>query len=168
MRAIRTALSLALLASPLPLAAQDVVENDVAKIFSEHWLQSKEADKNGLLMYLSQDRAVAGDYFSIRCEGDGRSVRLGFGTDLDESKTVFRVDGRAMTFELEATGVTPDPAISQGDIHGYRIVFSGEDQLEAFLGDLRRGSELVIDGQELPVDLSGSAQAIQEQAAYCE
>ncbi|MBR9762897.1 MAG: hypothetical protein GYB53_05040 [Rhodobacteraceae bacterium] len=162
------ALGLALLAAPLPLAAQDVVENEVAKIFAEHWMQSKEADKNGLLMYLSEERAMQGDYFSIRCEGDDRSIRLGFGDALEGDRTVFRVDGRAMTFPLEPTGVTPDPAISQGDIHGYRMVFSGGDQLEAFLGDLRRGSELVIEGQDLPISLSGSAQALQEQAAYCQ
>ncbi|WP_010141079.1 hypothetical protein [Oceanicola sp. S124] len=164
----RLALGLALLAAPLPLAAQDVVENEVAKIFAEHWMQSKEADKNGLLMYLSEERAMQGDYFSIRCEGDDRSIRLGFGDKLEGDRVVFRVDDRAMTFAVEETGVTADPAISRGDIHGYRMVFAGTDQLEAFLGDLRRGTELVIEGQELPISLSGSSQALQEQAAYCQ
>lgn len=169
-------LSLALAA---PLMAQEVVENDVAKVFDGKWMQSKEADKNGLLMYLTQERAMTGDYFSIRCDEGGRSVRLGFGTKLPgvegregrgkdyQADVTFTIDGAPQVYRAEYTGKKPDPAISGGDIHAYRVLFADDAALDGFLNALRQGSELRIAGQAEPVSLAGSAQAIEEQAGYC-
>ena len=162
----------ALLASPAPVAAQSVIETDTAKIFEQHWMQSKEADKNGLLMYLDEERALTGDYLSIRCEEGVRSVRLGFGTPLPqlaegEAEADFAIDGQATTYRLGYTGKTPDPAISKGDIHGYRMLFDSAAARDSFLASLQRGSELRVEGQALPISLAGSGQAIREQAGYC-
>ncbi|MGI3163876.1 hypothetical protein [Pseudooceanicola sp. 200-1SW] len=162
----------ALLASPAPVAAQAVIETDTAKIFEQRWMQSKEADKNGLLMYLDEQRALTGDYLSIRCEEGARSVRLGFGTARPQlaggqAEAQFIIDGQATTYRLGYTGTTPDPAISQGDIHGYRMLFASASERDGFLAALQRGSELRIEGQALPISLAGSGQAISEQAGYC-
>ncbi|QPM91158.1 hypothetical protein [Pseudooceanicola algae] len=169
------------LAAPLPALAQSVVENDQAKVFNERWMQSKAPDKAGLLMYLTPERAVAGEYFSIRCEeGGGRSVRVSFAEKLPStdgkvprsdkpyaSQMLVAVDGNQGGYALEYTGPVEDPQIHKGTFHSYRVQFPSPQAMTDFLTALQRGQELTILGQSLPVDLTGAGKAITEQAAYC-
>ena len=178
----RPALGLAiLLGLALPATAQQTVENEIAKVFNGSWFQSKEADKNGLLSYLTQERAAKGEYFSIRCEPDGtRSVRVSFPEKLPAvegrtprgdkpyvARAVFQIDDLQGAYLLDYTGPTEDAQILKGTFHSYRVQFPSAKAESDFLTVLRRGNWLNIQGQSLPVDLTGAGAAIGEQAGYC-
>ncbi|EAQ03056.1 hypothetical protein OB2597_12968 [Pseudooceanicola batsensis HTCC2597] len=160
------ALSLFLSLAALPLHA-DVVENDVIKVFGGKWVQSKDPGQNGILMYLTQERSAAGEYFSIRCEGADRSVRLAYPRRRAAGDVGLTVDGREFRVPAEFTGRTKDPHFLKGNVFGYELVFADAAAQADFLEQLRRGRMLRIEGHTLPVDLSGAGQAVREQAAYC-
>lgn len=188
MRPIRTALalSLALGLAAGPVLSQTetgippVVETDTFKVFNGKWMQNKADGQNGLLMYLTQERAAKGDYFSIRCDTGGRSVRLGFGEKLPgvegkdgrgksyKALARFTVDDFSGVYMLEYTGATEDANIAKGNVHGYKMLFDSPEERDQFLDALRKGSSLVIEHQAAPIDLTGSGTAIDEQAAYCQ
>lgn len=170
---------LALTALATPLAAQDIAENEAAKVFSGRWMQSKTPEQNGMLMYLTQERAARGEYLSIRCEADGsRSLRLSFPDLLPAvrgetgetgyvAQARFTVDDKAGGYLLDYTGSTEDPAIFKGTFFNYRMAFATPQDKATFLAALQRGAQLIVQGQALPVDLTGAGQAIAEQAGYC-
>ena len=163
-----------------PVFAQDVIETPIAKVFAGQWMQSKEADKNGLLMYLTQERAQVGEYFSIRCDEGAPSVRLGFADKLPgvpgkagrgkayTAEVRFAVDGNEGGYLVAYTGATKDPNIASGTVHGYKMLFPDAAARDTFLDILRRGQQLTVGGQTYPVSLTGAGQAIAEQAAYCD
>ena len=63
--------AMALIALGLALPARaEIVENEMMKVFDGHWVQSKDPSQFGALMFLTQERAAAGEYFTIRCVGD--------------------------------------------------------------------------------------------------
>jgi hypothetical protein len=181
MRLPTTALAIGLtsLCLSTPLAAQDVIETPIAKVFAGQWMQSKEADKDGLLMYLTQERAQVGEYFSIRCDEAGRSIRLGFGEKLPRvpgkdgrgkeymAEVRFAVDGNEGGYLVQYTGATKDPKIASGKVQGYKMIFPDDTARDTFLEILRRGEQLTIGGQTYPISLAGAGAAIEEQAAYC-
>lgn len=156
-------------AATLALPAQaEIVENDVMKVFEGKWVQSKDPSQNGILMYLTQERSAAGEYFSIRCEGAAQSVRVAFPKRRPGNEVSVTIDGTQQTIPAEFTGRTKDPHFLKGNVFGYALSFEDPAAREGFLDTLRSGRMLTIEGQSLPVELAGSGQAISEQAAYCQ
>ena len=151
-----------------PVAAQDeVVENDLIKVFAGHWVQSKDPAQNGALMFLTQDRAQNGEYFTITCVEADRSIRIGFpkrqrGKDL--GLTLDEVETR---YPIKFTKKTKDRNFLKGNIFSYEMSFEDTEAQDTFLQGLREGAVLMIEGQTLPIDLTGAGAAIEEQAGYC-
>lgn len=151
-----------------PVAAQDeVVENDLIKVFAGHWVQSKDPAQNGALMFLTQERAQNGEYFTITCVEADRSIRIGFpkrqrGKDL--GLTLDEVETR---YPIKFTKKTKDRNFLKGNIFSYEMSFEDAEAQDAFLQGLREGAMLTIEGQSLPIDLTGAGDAIEEQAGYC-
>ena len=167
MRLIISALTACALAiSALP-AFSEIVENDAIKVFEGRWVQSKDPSQNGILMYLTQERSSAGEYFSIRCEEGKQSVRLAYPKRRSAKDIGLTVDGSEQRITAKFTGNTKDPHFLKGNLFGYALTFATPDAQEAFLSDVREGRMLTIEGQSLPVELKGSGQAIVEQASYC-
>ncbi|WP_163848546.1 hypothetical protein [Pseudooceanicola aestuarii] len=166
MRTFAAAIVLTCLAAPA--MAQEVVENEVIKVFAGQWVQSKDPAQNGLLMYLTEDRARAGEYFSIRCEDGDRSVRLGFAKQLPKNARIkMLVDDTAVEANAAYTGDTQDASFAQGSVHGYRLDFADANARDGFLDQLGQGRRLAVGGQKIPLDLTGAGPALREQAAYC-
>ena len=151
----------------LPLRAEEVVENDLLKVFAGKWVQSKDPAQNGILMYLTQERSSAGEYFSIRCDKGGPSVRLGFPKRRSGKDVAIVVDGTEQRVAWKFTGKTKDPHFSKGNVFGYEMTFADDGAEAEFLDTLRSGRMLTVDGQTLPIELAGSGTAIKEQAGYC-
>ena len=160
-----TSIILACLAA-LPLRAE-IVENDAMKVFEGKWVQSKNPSQNGILMYLTQERSEVGEYFSIRCEEGAPSVRIAFPRRMSAKDVGLTVDGTQQRIAWEFTGRTKDPHFVKGNIFDYKLAFGDDAARAAFLGDLRAGRMLTVEGQTLPIELKGSGQAISEQATYC-
>jgi len=168
MRLLPVLAAAATLALPAFAPAQaEVVENDVMKVFEGKWVQSKDPSQNGILMYLTQERSAAGEYFSIRCEGGDQSVRVAFPKKRPADEISLTVDGTQQVIPAEFTGRTKDPHFLKGNVFGYALSFDDAAAQDGFLNALRDGRMLTIEGQSLPVELAGSGQAIREQAAYC-
>lgn len=162
----RLALALFACTAALPLWAE-VVENDLLKVFEEKWVQSKDPSQNGILMYLTQERSAAGEYFSIRCEGSAQSIRLAYPKRRPGNDIGVTVDGTSTRVPANFTGKTKDPHFRKGNIFSYELVFADIQTQTAFLESVRRGRMLTVEGQSLPVELAGASQAIREQATYC-
>lgn len=162
----RTAIALLACLAALPVRA-DIVENDAMKVFEGKWVQSKNPDQNGILMYLTQERSEAGEYFSIRCDKGGPSVRVAFPRRASGKDIGFVIDGTEMRVASDFTGRTKDPTFVKGNVFGYELTFADDAAEQAFLNTLAAGRMLTVEGQKLPVDLAGAGQAIAEQAAYC-
>lgn len=145
----------------------EIVENDAMKVFEGKWVQSKNPAQNGILMYLTQERSMAGEYFSIRCEDGNPSVRLAFPRRASGKDVGLTIDGSERRVAADFTGKTKDPNFAKGNVFGYKLVFDDSASQAAFLDSLGAGTMLAIEGQSLPVDLAGAGQAITEQAAYC-
>lgn len=150
----------------LPLHAE-IVENEAMKVFDGAWVQSKDPSQNGILMYLTQERSQAGEYFSIRCDNGGPSVRVAFPRRRSADDIGVTVDGSAMRVPSKFTGRTKDPHFVKGNVFGYELAFPDDASEQAFLASLRSGRMLTIEGQTLPVALKGASQAVGEQARYC-
>ncbi|WP_136636010.1 hypothetical protein [Pseudooceanicola onchidii] len=150
----------------LPLRAE-IVENDAMKVFEGKWVQSKDPSQNGILMYLTQERSEVGEYFSIRCDAGAPSVRVAFPKRRSGKDLGLIVDGTEMRAPSSFTGRTKDPHFVRGNIFGYKLDFADAAARDAFLTRIGSARMLTIEGQTLPVDLTGAQQAIREQAAYC-
>ena len=150
----------------LPVHA-DVVENDAIKVFEGKWVQSKDPSQDGILMYLTQERSQAGEYFSIKCAAGAPSVRVAFPRKPSGKDIGVTVDGAAMRVPAEFKGRTKDPHFVKGNIFGYALTFADASAQTAFLEALRKGHMLTVEGQTLPVDLTGASEAVKEQARYC-
>ena len=164
MRIIPALFTIFALATP---AVAEVIENDAIKVFEGKWVQSKDPSQNGILMYLTQERSEAGEYFSIRCDGAAQSVRIALPRRHSGNDIGITVDGATTRVPAEFTGKTKDPHFAKGNIFGYALKFPDAAAQEAFLGALRKGRMLTVEGQTLPVELTGSDQAVGEQAGYC-
>ncbi|WP_407493768.1 hypothetical protein [Pseudooceanicola sp. MF1-13] len=161
-------MSLALIACTLALPVRaEILENEMMKVFEGKWVQSKDPSQNGILMYLTQERSAAGEYFSIRCEGSAQSVRIAYPKRRSAEDVGVTIDGKDMRVPVTFTGKTQDPNFLKGNVFGYEMTFEDAAAQKAFLTALRNGRMLKVEGQSLPVELAGSGQAIREQAAYC-
>lgn len=150
----------------LPVHAE-IIENEAMKVFEGKWVQSKDPTQNGVLMYLTQERSELGEYFSIRCEDGAQSIRLAFPRRTSGKDVGLTIDGSEVRVASEFTRKTKDPHFVKGNVFGYRLTFPDAAAQDAFLASLRGGRMMTIEGQTLPVDLSGAGQAVREQAAYC-
>lgn len=164
MRIIPALFTAIALAAP---ATAEVIENDAIKVFEGKWVQSKDPSQNGILMYLTQERSEVGEYFSIRCVDAAQSVRVAFPKRHAGGDLGLTVDGVTVRVPAEFTGRTKDPHFAKGNIFGYALNFQTQAAQDAFLMALRQGRMLNVEGQSLPVELTGSDQAIGEQASYC-
>ncbi len=150
----------------LPLRAE-IVENEMMKVFEGKWVQSKDPSQNGILMYLTQERSEVGEYFSIRCDAGVPSVRLAFPRRVSGKDVGLTIDGTEHRVAWSFSGKTKDPHFVKGNVFGYALTFEDAAAREDFLTQLKEGRMLTVQGQTLPIELSGSAQAITEQAGYC-
>lgn len=155
------------IAHPLAAQSEAPVENDLIKVFAGQWVQSKDPAQNGVLMFLTQDRALVGEYFSIRCDGADRSVRIGFPKRMRGKDIGLTLDGVETRYAVDFTGKTKDHSLLKGNVFSYQVAFTDAATREAFLETLRKGRELTIQGQDKPVSLTGAGDAIKEQAGYC-
>ena len=152
----------------LPAAAQSVIETDQMTVYEGQWVQTKLPEQKGALLYLTQPRGQVGEYFSITCAGaSARTIKLGFLTPLPGDTVNMSVDGTNLSVPVVSTGTTRDTAYTQSDIHRYDVAFADAGQQSAFLDALKRGSELRITGQTLPVSLKGATAALNGQGAHC-
>jgi hypothetical protein len=151
----------------LPLRAE-IVENEMMKVFEGKWVQSKDPAQNGILMYLTQERSEKGEYFSIRCQDGAPSVRLAYPRRISGKDVGVIVDGTEQRIAAKFSSKTKDPHFIKGNIFGYALEFEDDAARDAFLTSLRKGRMLTIEGQSLPIDLTGAGKAIEEQAGYCQ
>ncbi|MDF1857236.1 hypothetical protein [Pseudooceanicola sp.] len=168
-----TAFAATLIISAAPLLAADVIETDQMIVYEGQWVQSKLAEQNGALMFLTVPRGQIGEYFSISCILSGgtldRTIKLGFPDPLasDSAPVMLRVGDIQHQATATFTGTTPDPAYTKSDIHSYALRFTDEATESAVFDAMRKGSELQISGQQLPIDLTGFTAAYNGQTAYC-
>ncbi|MGI3170059.1 hypothetical protein ACRARG_12950 [Pseudooceanicola sp. C21-150M6] len=160
------ALPLFLLAA-LPAQAE-VIETDLIKVFEGKWVQSKDPSQNGILMYLTEQRSAVGEYFSIRCDGSDRSVRIAFPRRRPTDAIGMTLDGTQYRVPAKFVGKTPDPQFVKGNLFGYALNFPDAETQARFLDRVGSGTMLTVEGQTLPIDLAGAGDAVAEQADYCE
>ena len=160
--------AMALIALGLALPARaEIVENEMMKVFDGHWVQSKDPSQFGALMFLTQERAAAGEYFTIRCVGADRSIRIGFPKRQNGGAIGITIDGTPREIEANFTGRTKDRNFLKGNIFSYELEFDDAAAQSAFLEEMRAGRMLTVNGQSLPISLAGAGQAVAEQAVYC-
>ena len=150
----------------LPLRAE-IIENEAMKVFEGKWVQSKDPSQNGALMYVTQVRSEVGEYFSIRCEDGGPSVRIAFPRRISGKDIGITIDGTQTRIPAKFASKTKDPHFLKGNVFGYALNFGSDAEEQAFLTSVAQGRMMTIEGQTHPLDLKGAGQAVTEQAGYC-
>lgn len=148
-------------------AQADIIENEAMKVFEGRWVQSKDPAQNGALMYVTQARSEVGEYFSIRCEDGGPSVRIAFPRRISGKDIGVTIDGTEARVPAEFASKTKDPHFLKGNVFGYALNFGSDAEEQAFLASVAQGRMMTIEGQTHPIDLQGAGQAVVEQAGYC-